>query len=185
MSANNKESPNDQAKEYSSKALEDEVGTIKDEELLPLPSFWDKIPKFKWWVTPLNLLMICLFLILIDLATPPNKAFLWIDWAWWPVGGIFFIYAVSFIVFKRPAIAWIIGPLLMIGVSGLLLAIDLIYPPNDGFLSMDWAHIPIAALLTFGVAIPIITKLGRKKDKPIEKFRKAVAEIKRRESKQG
>ena len=58
----------------------------------------------------------------------------------------------------------------MVGTSGLLLAIDLVFPPNDGALGMDWALIPIAALLTFGVLIPIVTKFGRKKEKPIEKL---------------
>ncbi len=138
---------------------------------------WDRIPKFKWWVTPLNILLICLFLIVIDIVTLPNTAPLRIDWAWWPVGGLFFAYLVSFIVIKRPEIAWIVGPILMIGTSGLLLALDLVFPPNDGFLHLDWAVIPIAALLTFGVLIPIVTKFGRKKEKPIDKFRKALAEM--------
>jgi hypothetical protein len=70
----------------------------------------------------------------------------------------------------------------MVGTSGLLLAIDLVFPPNDGPIGMDWALIPIAALLTFGVLIPIVTKFGRKKEKPIEKFRKAVAEMQKQEA---
>ncbi len=144
-------------------------------------TFWDRIPKYKWWVTPLNILLIGIFLVVIDVITLPNTGFLRIDWAWWPIGGMFFAYIVSFIIFKRPEIAWIVGPILMVGASGLLLAIDLVFPPNDGFLGMDWAIIPIAALLTFGVLIPIVTKFGRKKEKPIDKFRKAVAEMKKQE----
>jgi hypothetical protein len=144
-------------------------------------TFWDRIPKYKWWVTPLNILFISSFLIIIDVVTPPNTAWARIDWAWWAVGGLFFAYIVSFIIFKRPAIAWIVGPTLMVGASGLLLAIDLVFPPNDGPLGMDWAIIPIAALLTFGVLIPIVTKFGRKKEKPIERFRKALADMKKDE----
>ena len=155
----------------------------QDGDLTRQPNFWDRIPKYKWWVTPLNLLLICIFLIVIDIVTGPNKAFLRIDWAWWPVGGIFFAYAVSFIFFKRPEMVWITGPLLMTGISILLLALDLAFPPNDGFLWLDWALIPIAALLTFGVAIPIVTKFGRKKEKPVERFRKAVSDMKQRELK--
>ncbi len=144
-------------------------------------TFWDRIPKYKWWVTPLNIFLISAFLIIIDVVTLPNTAWLRIDWAWWAVGGLFFAYIVSFIIFKRPAIAWIVGPILMVGASGLLLAIDLVFPPNDGPLGMDWALIPIAALLTFGVLIPIVTKFGRKKEKPIEKFRKAIADMKKQD----
>ncbi len=144
-------------------------------------TFWDRIPTFKWWVTPLNISLICIFLLVIDIVTLPNTAILQIDWAWWPMGGLIFAYVVSFIIFKRPEIAWIVGPILMVGASGLLLALDLVFPPNDGLLKLDWATIPIAALLTFGVLIPIVTKFGRKKDKPIDKFRKAVEEMKQHE----
>ncbi len=142
-------------------------------------SFWDRIPKYKWWVTPLNILFICIFLVVIDIVTLPNTAPLWIDWAWWPIGGLIFAYVVSFIIIKRPAIAWIVGPILMVGGSGLLLAIDLIFPPNAGLLHLDWALIPISALLTFGILIPIVTKFGRKKEKPIERFRKELVEMKK------
>ncbi len=156
--------------------------TIK--EFATKRTFWDRIPTFKWWVTPLNIGLICIFLLVIDIVTLPNTAFLQIDWAWWPIGGLIFTYVVSFIIFKRPEIAWIVGPILMVGASGLLLALDLIFPPNDGFWKLDWAIIPIAALLTFGVLIPIVTKFGRKKDKPIDKFRKAVEEMKQQELEQ-
>ncbi|NHJ49092.1 MAG: hypothetical protein FK733_14995 [Asgard group archaeon] len=144
-------------------------------------SFWDRIPKYKWWVTPLNILLICIFLVVIDIVTPPNTAFWRIDWAWWPIGGLFFAYIVSFIIFRRPAIAWVVGPILMVGTSILLLVIDLVFPPNDGLIGLDWATIPIAALLIFGVLIPIITKFGRKKEKPIDRFRKAIAEAEKDE----
>ena len=144
-------------------------------------TFWDRIPKYKWWVTPLNILFICIFLVIIDIITLPNTAPLLIDWAWWPIGGLLFAYVVSFIIIKRPAIAWIVGPILMLGTSGLLLALDLIFPPNTGSLHLDWALIPIAALLTFGFLIPIVTKFGRKKEKPIERFRKELDEMKKQE----
>ncbi len=144
-------------------------------------TFWDRIPKYKWWVTPLNIFLISVFLIIIDVVTLPNTAWIRVDWAWWAVGGLFFAYIVSFIIFKRPAIAWIVGPILMFGASGLLLAIDLVFPPNDGPIGMDWAIIPISALLTFGVLIPIVTKFGRKKEKPIEKFRKEIAEMQKQD----
>ena len=147
-------------------------------------SFWDRIPKYKWWVTPLNILFICIFLVVIDIVTLPNTAPLWIDWAWWPIGGLIFSFVVGFIIIKRPAIAWIVGPILMLGASGLLLAMDLVFPPNSGLLHLDWALIPISALLTFGILIPIITKFGRKKEKPIERFRKELDEMKKQEEEQ-
>ena len=171
--------------EKNSKDVLQSTQTISQEKesnnLQTKRTFWDRIPKYKWWVTPLNILLIGIFLVVIDVITLPNTGFLRIDWAWWPIGGMFFGYIVSFIIFKRPEIAWIVGPILMVGASGLLLAIDLVFPPNDGFLGMDWAIIPITALLTFGVLIPIVTKFGRKKEKPIDKFRKAVAEMKKQE----
>lgn len=147
-------------------------------------TFWDRIPKFKWWVTPLNIGLICIFLIIIDIVTLPNIAFLNIDWAWWPIGGLIFTYVVSFIIFKRPEIAWIVGPILMAGTGILLFAIDFAFPPNEGLLDLDWAIIPIVALLTFGVLIPIVTKFGRKKQKPIDKFRKAIEDMKQQEIEQ-
>ncbi len=52
-----------------------------------------------------NILFICIFLVVIDIVTLPNTAPLWIDWAWWPIGGLIFAYVVSFIIIKRPAIA--------------------------------------------------------------------------------
>ena len=155
--------------------------TSDSEDLQSKRSFWDRIPKYKWWVTPLNILFICIFLVVIDIVTLPNTAPLLIDWAWWPIGGLIFAYVVSFIIIKRPAIAWIVGPILMLGASGLLLAIDLIFQPNAGPLHLDWALIPISALLTFGILIPIITKFGRKKEKPIEKFRKEIAEMQKQD----
>jgi hypothetical protein len=144
-------------------------------------TLWDRMPKYRWWVTPLNIILISLFLIVVDIVTKPNTSALNIDWAWWPVGGMVLLYLLSFIVSKRPAIAWIIGPILMFGTSILLLVIDLINPPNDGPLRLDWATIPIAALLIFGVLIPIITKFGRKIEKPIDRFKKALAEIEEQE----
>ena len=163
-------------------ATEEKESTISETKR----TFWDRIPKYKWWVTPLNIFLISVFLIIIDVVTKPNTAWIRVDWAWWAVGGLFFVYLVSFIIFKRPAIAWIVGPILMIGASCLLLAIDLVFPPNDGQLGMewirlDWAFIPIAALLTFGVLIPIATKFGRKKEKPIEKFKKEIAEMQKQD----
>jgi len=182
MKVNNKSINVDQNDTTDSLEMDD---TSKPDEkgFVEKRTFWDRIPKYKWWVTPLNILLICGFLIIIDVVTEPNTALWNIDWAWWAVGGLIFTYIVSFIVFKRPAIAWIVGPILMLGVSGLLLAIDLVFEPNAGWLGLDWAAIPIAALLTFGILIPIFTKFGRKKEKPIEKFRKAIAEMDEKESK--
>ncbi|MEA2069741.1 MAG: hypothetical protein U9O98_00470 [Asgard group archaeon] len=153
------------------------VKAVEEKNFNEERTFWDRIPTFRWWVTPLNILFICLFLIVIDIVTQPNTSWLGIDWAWWPIGGLWFVYAVSFIFFKRPAIAWIIGPILMIGISGLLFALDYVFPRTDPSPSIDWAYIPAAAILTFGVLIPIISKVGRKRKKPIEKFRKAVSEM--------
>ena len=162
--------------------LEEINGKKTQKESNEQMSFWNRIPKYKWWVTPLNILFICIFLVIIDIVTRPNTAFLRIDWAWWPIGGLIFAYVVSFIIFKRPEIAWIVGPILMIGISILLITLDLIFLPNDGFLRLDWATIPVAALLTFGVLIPIVTKFGRKKEKPIDRFRKTIDEMKEQES---
>lgn len=171
--------------EKNSKDVLQSTQTISQEKesnnLQTKRTFWDRIPKYKWWVTPLNFFLISAFLIIIDVVTPPNTAWIRVDWAWWAVGGLFFAYIVSFIILKRPAIAWIVGPILMVGASGLLLAIDLVFPPNDGPLNMDWAIIPITALLTFGVLIPIVTKFGRKKEKPIEKFKKEIAEMQKQD----
>jgi len=181
MNVNDKEEISDTNSKVILHATQETTKGKESNNLRAKRTFWDRIPKYKWWVTPLNIFLISLFLIIIDVVTLPNTAWLRVDWAWWAVGGLFFAYLVSFIIFKRPAIAWIVGPILMIGASGLLLAIDLVFPPNDGPLGMDWAIIPITALLTFGVLIPIVTIFGRKKEKPIEKFKKAIAEMQKQD----
>jgi hypothetical protein len=181
MTATNNNNSIQQLKDDNSLTINNSKTKVATKNHRTRSNFWDRIPKFKWWVTPLNIFLICVFLVIIDVVTPPNNALLNIDWAWWPIGGLIFAYALSFIIFKRPEIAWIVGPLLMLGTSILLFAIDIVFPPNDGFLKLDWAVIPITALLTFGVLIPIVTKFGRKKEKPIDKFRKAVEEIKQQE----
>ena len=130
MSAYNNEVMRDKVSEDYS-LIDDASENKNNQKFRAGRTFWDRIPKYKWWVTPLNILLISIFLIVIDIVTLPNNSFLLIDWAWWPIGGMFFAYIVSFIIFKRPEIAWIVGPILMIGASGLLLAIDLVFPPND------------------------------------------------------
>ncbi|NHK32959.1 MAG: hypothetical protein FK730_16550 [Asgard group archaeon] len=161
--------------------MTDLVNDEDQENLDAKKTLWNRIPKYKWWVTPLNIILISLFLIIVDIVTKPNTAFINIDWAWWPIGGLLLLYLISFIISKRPTLAWIVGPILMIITSILLLVIDLINPPNDGLLRLDWATIPIAALLIFGILIPIITKFGRKKEKPIDRFRKALADMEKQD----
>jgi len=156
----------------------------KKEQVELEQTFWDRIPEFKWWVTPLNILLVSIFLIIIDIFTKPNAAFLWIDWAWWPIGGLLFAYILGLILFRRPAIAWLFFPILMIVTSILLLVADIISGPNDWILGLDWAIIPIAAMIVFGVLIPIITKLGQIREKPIDKFRKALEKFNEQEIKE-
>ncbi len=122
------------------------------------------IKKFKWWVTPLNFVIMAGFLAIIDysVGNPPRT----FDWAYWPALGFLLIYILNIIVVRRPELAWFVGPTFFLLLSIYLLIIDLAYGPNDLIWFLDWAPIPIGALLTFGTIIPIIVQLGKKKMLP-------------------
>ncbi len=122
------------------------------------------IKKFKWWVTPLNLVVMAGFLAIIDysIGNPPRT----FDWVYWPALGFLLIYVLNIIVVRRPELAWFVGPTFFLLLSIYLLIIDLAYGSNDLIWFLDWAPIPIGALLTFGTIIPIIVQLGKKKMHP-------------------
>lgn len=124
--------------------------------------------KFKWWVTPLNLLLIAGFVTIIDLATgtPPGS----IEWAYWPAIGLLLIYILNLAVVRKPELAWFVGPAFFLLISVFLLILDIAYEPNTGFLNLDWATIPIGALLIFGTIIPILVLLGKRKKTPKMRF---------------
>ena len=124
--------------------------------------------KYKWWVTPINLIIISGFLFIIDYATGLQERF--IDWAYWPALGLLLIYLLNIAVVRRPELAWFVGPVFFFLLSIFLLIIDLAYGDNDLIWSMDWAPIPIGALLTFGTIIPIIVQLGIKKKPPKDRI---------------
>ena len=124
--------------------------------------------KFKWWVTPLNLIVISCFLVIIDYSTGmPVKT---IEWAYWPALGFLLIYLLNIAVVRRPEMAWLVGPIFFILLSIFLLIIDLAYGPNNLIWFLDWSPIPIGALLTFGTIIPIIVQLGKRKKSPKERI---------------
>ena len=122
------------------------------------------IKKFKWWVTPLNLVVMAGFLAIIDysIGNPPRT----FDWAYWPALGFLLIYVLNIIVVRRPELAWFVGPTFFLLLSIYLLIIDLAYGSNDLIWFLDWSPIPIGALLTFGTIIPIIVQLGKRKMQP-------------------
>ncbi|MCK5410385.1 MAG: hypothetical protein KAJ30_08970 [Candidatus Heimdallarchaeota archaeon] len=122
------------------------------------------IKKFKWWVTPLNLVIMAGFLAIIDysVGNPPRT----FDWVYWPALGFLLIYILNIIVVRRPELAWFVGRTFFLLLSIYLLIIDLAYGPNDLIWFLDWSPIPIGALLTFGTIIPIIVQLGKKKMRP-------------------
>ena len=139
---------------------------------------YPKEKQFKWWVTPLNVLFICLFIIGIDMSTGPTIGWTGIDWAFWPVIGIIGFFLIAWVLARRPESFWIMGPLSFVLVSLFLFAIDKTYGENSGFLGLDWAQIPILALLTFGFIIPVISKLGYKSLSPEQKFESLIREEK-------
>ena len=120
--------------------------------------------KYKWWVTPVNLIIISGFLFIIDFATGPPARF--IDWAYWPTLGFLMVYLLNTVVVRKPELAWFVGPVFFFLLSIFLLVLDLAYGENNKIWFMDWAPIPIGALLTFGTLIPIIVQLGIKKKPP-------------------
>ncbi len=119
--------------------------------------------KFKWWVTPLNLIVIASFLVIIDYSTGNTHT---LEWAHWPALGLLLIYVLNIIVVRRPELAWFVGPTFFLLLSIYLLIIDLAYGSNNQIWFLDWAPIPIGALLTFGTITPIIVQLGKKKMLP-------------------
>ncbi len=136
------------------------------------------IKRFKWWVTPLNVLVVCIFILSIDVFTGSNKnPYFYVDWAFWPIIGILSLFFIATLLTKRPESFWIVGPLIFVNISLLLFFIDRAYGDNTGILGLDWAHIPISILLTFGFLIPVISRLGYRKPTAEEKFKRHVGEL--------
>ncbi len=130
------------------------------------------LEKYKWWVTPINLLVISGFLVVIDLVTGNPQGSL--EWVQWPAIGLMLIYAMNVIVVKKPEMAWFVGPAFFLFLAIFLLILDLVYGPNEGLLFTDWALIPVGALLAFGTIIPVIVHLGKRKKPPrmrLEEFK--------------
>ena len=132
--------------------------------------------KFKWFVTPLNLLLTCLFIAGIDYVSEPNDAKYNLDWAVWPIAGILFLFFAAALLSKRPESFWIMGPLVFIELSIFLFALDKAYGSNEGVFGLDWAQIPILAFLIFGFAIPLVSKIGFESPTIDEKFDRMVGD---------
>ena len=132
--------------------------------------------RYKFWVTPLNILFLCLFIAGIDMAIVPIDSPFQMHWAFWPIIGIITIFLLALILSKRPESFWVIAPLIFANISMLLYFIDRSYGENDGIFGLDWALIPTLALLIFGFAIPVVSRLGYIKETPEDKFKKMVGE---------
>jgi hypothetical protein len=132
--------------------------------------------KFKWYVTPVNLLLTCLLIAGIDYVTEPNDAKFNLDWAVWPVIGILFLFFAAALLSKRPESFWIMGPLIFIELSVFSYFLDKAYGSNSGVFELDWSQIPILVFLIFGFAIPLVSKIGFEAQTIDDKFDRMVGD---------
>ncbi|MHA1302441.1 MAG: hypothetical protein ACTSPI_01905 [Candidatus Heimdallarchaeaceae archaeon] len=139
-----------------------------------------RITQFEWWVTPLNIITLSAFFIILDLSTGTgDNAILGLDWALWPPFAFVLLYVMNLIVVSKPELSWAVGPVFFLVISVFLIILDRYYGSNLGWLGLDWAQIPVATILIFGKIIPTVTHLGKKKmtaKERFEEFRKALEE---------
>ncbi|MCG3219019.1 MAG: hypothetical protein KAR35_08435 [Candidatus Heimdallarchaeota archaeon] len=176
---------NEEAPQTKERVICDKCGTILHEKIDGHKSLTDieekyvsvaRGRKFKWYVTPANLLLTCLFIAGIDYVTEPNEAKFNLDWAVWPIIGIIFLFLAAALLSKRPESFWVMGPLIFIELIIFLYAMDIAYGSNDGIFGLDWSQIPILFLLIFGFAIPLVSKLGFETPTIDEKFDRMVGD---------
>ena len=152
---------------------QDEFGEHFIEENVPSSA---KPRRFRWWVTPLNLILFCFFIVGIDAVTGPSLGFAHLDWALWPITGIVLLFVFAVFLSKRPESYWIVGPLAFIVAAIFLYSLDRAYGANSGIWGLDWSQIPILFILVFGFGIPVISRLGYIPDSPEDRFKKLVEE---------
>ncbi|RMG22053.1 MAG: hypothetical protein D6732_26395 [Methanobacteriota archaeon] len=133
------------------------------------------LPRFKWWVAPLNLFLLSLLLIFIELGADGGH-FDEFQWSFWAVGGIWLLYGIGALLSFRTDDAWILVPLFFIIVAAFLALLDLNIPTqrSNSILGLTWSYYPIVIILIGFVIMPLISFLGRKQKKPVELLREIV-----------
>ncbi len=135
------------------------------------------LPRFKWWVAPLNLTLISILLILIELGADGGK-FDEFQWSFWAVGGLWLVYGLGVMLSFRSEDAWILVPVFFIFVAVFLALLDLnitsSYSMKKQFLGLTWSYYPIVIIIIAFVIMPIISFVGRKQKKPVELLREIV-----------
>lgn len=126
-------------------------------------------PRFKWWVAPINLIFISIFLYLLDQSirflNPHN-----IPWSIWAISGIWLIYVLGLVLSYRPEEAWMIVPFFFFLLCVFLASIDLYVKTTQEaiFLGLTWSFYPIVTILVLFVILPLVTFAGRKTKHPVE-----------------
>ena len=119
------------------------------------------LPRFQWWVAPLNLLIISSLLLMYNLNLGGDNVF---PWSIWAISGIWLVYGVGTLLTYRPHDAWIIVPVFFGLLSLFLVSIDWASPSTSGksyILGLTWSYIPVITMMVFLVILPIVTSIGR------------------------
>ncbi len=133
------------------------------------------LPRFKWWVAPLNLLLLSLLLIFIELGSEGGK-FGKFQWSFWAVGGLWLLYGIGVLLSFRPDDAWVLVPLFFILVAVFLALLDLSIPTDrsNNIFGLTWSYYPIIVILIVFVIMPLVSFLGRKQKRPVELLKEIV-----------
>ncbi len=134
------------------------------------------IPRFKWWVSVLNMVFLSTMLVLIEFGAD-GWQFDEFQWSLWAIGGIWLIYGVGIILSFRPEDTWLLVPFFFILVCGFLALLDLDtrrISSDEPRFGLTWSYYPIIVILFLFVLMPLVSFMGRKQKKPVEMLREII-----------
>lgn len=133
------------------------------------------IPRFKWWVAPINIVGLSLLFVLLNIGSSIDSPDPF-PWSIWVVVGLWLLYFVGIALKYRPNEAWLIVPIFFGLLSIFLASIDIF--SNDErstiFLGLSWSFYPIVVIMILFVILPIMTFLGKSTKKPVDILREIV-----------
>jgi hypothetical protein len=134
------------------------------------------IPRFKWWVAPLNMIFFSILISFYDLGIRINNPGIF-PWSIWAIIGMWLIYFLGVALSHRPHDAWLIIPIFFILLSMFLASIDwaITDESNEILFKLSWSFYPITTILVLFVILPVITFTGRQSKRPLEMLREIIA----------
>lgn len=132
------------------------------------------IPRFKWWVAPVNIFFISILYYLLELGinTYYDVSF---PWSIWAIVGTWLLYLLGLGLTYRTEDSWILVPVFFTLLSLFLASIDWALSSQITiFIGLSWSFYPIVVIMILLVILPLVTFLGRKQKLPITVLREIV-----------